>query len=112
MPITISKCEWGYTTVLHECKHCGIKVRDLADRIDVEWWGDEECGCHRGDEEWLFIVSVVSELKRNGLFVNVAKVAIYVRIGEEEWSFKNLLNCIVKEELLLMNIICIGIISD
>jgi len=51
MPITISKCEWGYTTVLHECKHCGWKIRDLADRIDVEWWGDEECGCHRGDEE-------------------------------------------------------------
>jgi len=29
-------------------------------------------------------VSVVWELERNGLFVNVAKVAIYVRIGEEE----------------------------
>jgi len=29
------------------CKHCGAMVYDLENNIGVEWWNDEECGCHR-----------------------------------------------------------------
>ena len=27
------------------CKNCGIKVRDLANAIWLEWKDDNDCGC-------------------------------------------------------------------
>jgi len=46
--------EWFHgmkiTEVLHTCDDCGWKVRDLENRIDVEWWSDDRCGCFRRDE--------------------------------------------------------------
>ena len=30
-----------------KCKHCGVQVYDLENATWVEWWADNECGCHR-----------------------------------------------------------------
>ena len=38
---------WSAQIVISICKHCGWEVEDLENNIGVEWWGDEECGCHR-----------------------------------------------------------------
>lgn len=39
---------WGDRIVeIHICKHCGAEAFDLPNNLDVEWWSDEECGCHR-----------------------------------------------------------------
>jgi len=35
----------------HECKHCRSVVWNLEDRIDIEWWSDDDCGCERHNEE-------------------------------------------------------------
>ena len=52
MPIIIEEeiCENTGRVIEHiwnVCKHCGTKVYDLENAIWVEWWDDEECGCHR-----------------------------------------------------------------
>jgi len=37
----------AWTIKVHECDDCGWRVEDLEDRIDIEWWSDNRCGCHR-----------------------------------------------------------------
>ena len=31
-------------TIISTCGTCGRKVRDLHERIDIEWYSDTECG--------------------------------------------------------------------
>ena len=38
---------WVSEVKIHICKHCGAEAEDLENNICVEWWGEEECGCHR-----------------------------------------------------------------
>jgi hypothetical protein len=48
--IIIEGINWTETLLVHICKHCGDEAHDLANNIGVEWWSDEECGCHRSDD--------------------------------------------------------------
>ena len=34
----------------HICDDCGWAVLDLENRVDIEWWSDDQCGCFRRDE--------------------------------------------------------------
>jgi len=33
-----------------ECKNCGLRVTDLENRIDLEWWSENDCGCESRGE--------------------------------------------------------------
>ena len=43
-------CGQLWTIQVHPCDDCGWKVEDLENRIDVEWWSDDRCGCFRRGE--------------------------------------------------------------